>query len=37
MGEKQLVMQLRQGTTFYKLPYLKGSPHKRQFRISEVS
>jgi hypothetical protein len=34
-GEKQLVYQLRQGTTFYKLPYLKGQPHKRQFRVSE--
>lgn len=34
-SEKQLVAQLRQGTTFYKVPYLKGQPHKRQFRISE--
>lgn len=34
-GEKQLIYQLRQGTTFYKLPYLKGKPHKRQFKVSE--
>ncbi len=34
-GEKQLFTQLRQGTTFYKLPYLKGKPHKRQFKVSE--
>jgi hypothetical protein len=25
---------MRQGTTFYKLPYLKGKPHKRQFKVS---
>ena len=24
---------MRQGTTFYKLPYLKGKPHKRQFKV----
>jgi hypothetical protein len=30
-----LVFTLRQGTTFYKLPYLKGKPHKRQFKVSE--
>jgi hypothetical protein len=33
--EKALVVLMRQGTIFYKLPYLKGKPHKRQFKVRE--